>query len=70
MKYYNISNIISNVRISPIVNSNGTGTVNFVVNICPTGNTDIKILTKVKSESNDHDSLLEGIDVDDLFSDI
>lgn len=55
---------------SPVVNSNGTGTVNFVVNICPTGNIDIKNSTEVKSESNDYDSLLEGIDVDELFSDI
>ena len=55
---------------SPVVNSNSTGTVNFVVNICPTGNIDIKNSTEVKSQSNDYDSLLEGIDMDDLFSDI
>lgn len=42
---------------SPVVNSNG-------------GNIDIKNSTEVKSESNDYDSLLEGIDVDELFSDI
>ena len=55
--------------ISPVVNSSGTGTVNFVVNICPTGNFDIKSSTVVKSESNEYDSLLEGIDIKDLFSD-
>ena len=54
---------------SPVVNSSGTGTVNFVVNICPTGNFDIKSSTEIKSESNEYDSLLEGIDVNDLFSD-
>ena len=55
---------------APVVNSNSTGTVNFVVNICPTGHIGIKNSTKVKNESTDHDALLEGIDVDDLFSDI
>ena len=55
---------------APVVNSNSTGTVNFVVNICPTGNIGIKNSTEVKSESSDYVSLLEGIDVDDLFSDI
>ena len=55
---------------APVVNSNSTGTVNFVVNICPTGHIGIKNSTEVKNESTDHDALLEGIDVDDLFSDI
>ena len=55
---------------SPVVNSNSTGTVNFVINICPTGSIDIKNSTEVKSKSNDYDSLLEGIDINDLFSDI
>ena len=55
---------------SPVVNSNSTGTVNFIVNICPTGNVDVKNSTEVKSESNEYDSLLEGINVDELFCDI
>ena len=51
---------------SPVVNSNGTGTgtVNFVVNICPQRSS-----TEVKTESGDYDSLLEGVDLNDLFSD-
>ena len=48
---------------SPVVNSNGTGTVNFVVNICPQRSS-----TEVKTESGDYDSLLEGVDLNDLFS--
>jgi len=55
---------------SPIVNSNGTGTINFVVNICPTGNMSMGNSTEVKCQNNEFDTLLEGIDVDDLFSDI
>ena len=39
---------------APVVNSNSTGTVNFVVNICPTGNIGIKNSTEVKSESSDY----------------
>ena len=54
-------------EFAPVVNSNSTGTVNFVVNICPTCHIDIKNLTEVKNESTDHDALLEGIDVDDFF---
>ena len=37
-------------RFSPVVKSSGTGTVNFVVNICPTDNIDIKSPTEVKSD--------------------
>ena len=51
---------------SPVINSNGTGTgtINFVVKIYPQRSS-----TEVKTESGDCDSLLEGVDLNDLFSD-
>ena len=36
------------LTFSPIMNSNGTGIINFVVNICPTGNISMKNSTEVR----------------------
>jgi len=55
---------------STIVSSNGIGTINFVVNIYPTGNIFIGNSIEVKCQDNKFDTLLKSIDVDDLFSDI
>ena len=40
-----------------------------VIGLYKQHNTDIKSSTEVKSESIDYNSLLKGVDVNDLFSD-
>ena len=47
---------------SPVLNCNSTGTVNFTVNMYPTGNIAIGNTANVEEEIDFHE-LFEGIDV-------
>ena len=47
---------------SPVLNCNSTGTVNFTVNMYPTGNIAIGNAANVEEEIDFHE-LFEGIDV-------
>ena len=51
---------------SPVINSNDQGTINFTINVCPSGNLAIGNNLEQKETTN-FDELLSGIDIKDLF---
>ena len=46
---------------SPVINSNGQGTINFTINICPSGS------MAIGNKKETIDDLLDGIDIKDIF---
>lgn len=57
---------------SPVINTSGSGTVNFTVNICPSGNISIDTTNESKGDLDPrvYDHLLEGLDVKDFFDEL
>ena len=45
----------------PVINSNGQGTINFTINICPSGS------MAIGNKKETIDDLLDGIDIKDIF---
>lgn len=54
---------------SPVIISSDNGTVNFNVNICPTGNISIDTTSERKGDPNTmfYDHLFKGLDVKDFL---
>ena len=51
---------------SPLLNNNSKGTINFTVNICPSGSISIGN-SKTSEDDASHLKLFEGVDVEEFF---
>ena len=61
----NTSGITSMPTISPHINSSGNCTVNFTVNVCPSGN--FAVGNAQHSAEDNYQYLLDDLDIDELF---
>ena len=54
---------------NPVINSNSTGTVNFIVNVCPTGNMAVgnKNEARCDRQNIDISALVDGVDIENFF---
>ena len=57
---------------NPVINNNSTGTVNFIVNACPTGNMTVgnKNEASYDRQNIDISALMDGVDIENFFSDM
>lgn len=56
---------------NPVINSNSTGTVNFIVNVCPSGNMAVGNKNEARYDKQNIDiaALMDGVDIENFFSD-
>lgn len=58
--------------LNPVINSNSSRTVNFIVNVCPTGNMAVGNRNEARYDRQNIDisALMDGVDIENFSSDL